>query len=175
MEGNFTNDTIDISLLPRFEDTKLTSIEPDYWKVIVFNTLFTYIIFIAASAAVVYFIEELHPYILYIVLFYLLLITVTLIIYRISFKNKGYAFRTHDVIYKAGAIAVTTHIIPYNRVQHAALHEGFVSRRFGLASIEVFTAGGVNGDIRIRGIKKEEAETMKQLLMGKVTNPVVNE
>jgi membrane protein YdbS with pleckstrin-like domain len=34
----------------------------------------------------------------------------------------------HDVLYKYGILATKTIIIPYNRVQHVALHEGFVSR-----------------------------------------------
>ena len=59
-------------------------------------------------------------------------------------------------------------IIPYNRVQHVALHEGFISRIFGLAKVEIFTAGGNNSDLEIPGIAKEEAENIKQLLMGKI-------
>ena len=58
--------------------------------------------------------------------------------------------------------------IPYNRVQHVALHEGFVSRIFGLAKVEIFTAGGSSSDLEIPGIEKEEAENIKQLLMGKI-------
>ena len=87
---------------------------------------------------------------------------------RISFKKKGFAFRTHDVLFRHGIIATNTIIIPYNRVQHVALHEGFISRYFGLAKIEVFTAGGSASDIEIPGIKKEQAENIKQLLMGKI-------
>jgi membrane protein YdbS with pleckstrin-like domain len=87
---------------------------------------------------------------------------------RISFKKKGFAFRTHDVLYRYGIIATNTIVIPYNRVQHVALHEGFVSRFFGLAKIEVFTAGGSSSDIEIPGIEMEQAENIKQLLMGKI-------
>ena len=59
-------------------------------------------------------------------------------------------------------------VIPYNRVQHVALHEGLIARFFGLAKVEIFTAGGVSSDIEIPGIAKEEAENIKQLLMGKI-------
>jgi hypothetical protein len=82
--------------------------------------------------------------------------------------KKGYAFRTHDVLFRSGIIATNTTIIPYNRVQHVALHEGFYSRFFGLAEIQVFTAGGSSSDIHIPGIEKERAENIKQLLMGKI-------
>jgi hypothetical protein len=86
----------------------------------------------------------------------------------IGFKKKGFAFREHDVLFKHGIIATNTIVIPYNRVQHVALHEELVSRYFGLAKIEIFTAGGSSSDIEIPGIEKEQAENIKQLLMGKI-------
>jgi membrane protein YdbS with pleckstrin-like domain len=96
------------------------------------------------------------------------LFVLVLFLSRVSFRKKAYAFRQHDVIYRNGIIATNTMVIPYNRVQHVALHEGLVSRWFGLAKVEIFTAGGVSSDIEIPGIRKEEAENIKQLLMGKI-------
>jgi hypothetical protein len=37
-----------------------------------------------------------------------------------------------------------------------------------LAKVEIFTAGGGTSDIEIPGIEKEQAEKIKQLLMGKI-------
>jgi len=85
-----------------------------------------------------------------------------------GFRKKAFAFRSHDVLFRSGIIATTTIVIPYNRVQHVALHEGFISRFFGLASVSIFTAGGSSSDIEIPGIEKEQAENIKQLLMGKI-------
>jgi hypothetical protein len=86
----------------------------------------------------------------------------------IGFRKKGFAFRDHDVLFRYGILATNTTIIPYNRIQHVSLHEGLVSRYFGLARIEIFTAGGSSSDLEIPGIKKEQAENIKQLLMGKI-------
>ena len=91
-----------------------------------------------------------------------------LLITRIVYLKKAYAFRNHDLIFRSGIIATNTMVIPYNRVQHVALHEGWIARFFGLAKIEIFTAGGVSSDLEIPGIAKEEAENIKQLLMGKI-------
>ena len=96
------------------------------------------------------------------------LVLLVLFFSRISFKKKGFAFRTHDVLFRHGIIATNTLVIPYNRVQHVALHEGLISRFFGLAKIQIFTAGGSSSDIEIPGIAKEQAENIKQLLMGKI-------
>ncbi|RYG33623.1 MAG: PH domain-containing protein, partial [Chitinophagaceae bacterium] len=84
------------------------------------------------------------------------------------FKRKAFAFREHDVIYRHGIIATKTVIIPYNRVQHVGLHEGFLSRMFNLAKVQVFTAGGNQSDIEIPGIAKAEADDIKHLLMSKI-------
>jgi membrane protein YdbS with pleckstrin-like domain len=92
----------------------------------------------------------------------------TLFFAKVSFNKRGFAFREHDVIFRNGIISTNTMVIPYNRVQHVAVHEGFVSRFFGLAKVEIFTAGGNSSDVSIPGIKKDQAEDIKQLLMGKI-------
>jgi hypothetical protein len=86
----------------------------------------------------------------------------------LGYKKKGFAFREHDVLYRSGLIATNTIVIPYNRVQHVALHEGVISRYLGLANVEIFTAGGSSSDLEIPGIDKEQAEKIKQLLMRKI-------
>src|SRR5699024_1739747 len=76
---------------------------------------------------------------------------------RISFLKKAYAFREHDVLFKSGVIATTTTIIPYNRIQHVSLHEGFIDRKFALGEEQIFTAGGSGSDIEIPGIAIDQA------------------
>lgn len=165
---NFTNETIDTSNLPRYEAVALTKLHPSYWKeVLVTKGLFLLAIGIAVTLGLI-FIEELVNDRLLVVSIYLLFVLLFLFLSYIAFKKKAYAFRNHDVIYRSGIIATNTMVIPYNRVQHVALHEGFIARFFGLAKVEIFTAGGVSSDIEIPGIAKEEAENIKQLLMGKI-------
>ena len=165
---NFTNETIDTTLLPKFEEVEFSLLHPNYWKVILIGlTLFFLLIGIGAGLAL-YFNEELSPFITELTVVYVVLLLLVLLVSRINFRKKGFAFRTHDVLYRHGIIATNTLVIPYNRVQHVALHEGLLSRYFGLAKIEIFTAGGSSSDIQIPGIAKEHAENIKQLLMGKI-------
>lgn len=175
MEQTFTNEIIDTASLPKFEEVQLTPLHPDYWKVILVNIITAYIIVASAAGFVVYMVDEPIPYLLYGAIAFVFIIAINIIIARISFKNRGFAFRTHDVIYRSGAISLTTTIIPYNRVQHAALYEGWLARKFGLAAVEIYTAGGTNSDIKIPGIEKEHAENIKQLLMGKILKQENNE
>jgi membrane protein YdbS with pleckstrin-like domain len=43
-------------------------------------------------------------------------------------------------------------------------------RIFNLATIEIFTAGGSMSDLKISGLKKEEAEKMKAFITNKITD-----
>jgi membrane protein YdbS with pleckstrin-like domain len=165
---NFTNETIDTTKLPRFEDINFSLLHHSYWKVILINSFFFFLILVIGLGLLLFFNQGLLLFIVEISVIFFVLLFVVVLLSRISFKKKGFAFRTHDVLYRYGVIATNTVIIPYNRVQHVALHEGFVSRFFGLAKIEVFTAGGSSSDIQIPGIEVEQAENIKQLLMGKI-------
>ncbi|PKH67910.1 hypothetical protein CXF59_05355 [Flavobacterium sp. ALD4] len=165
---NFSNETIDTTQLPKFEEVQFSILDSDYWKVTLLNVFFFFLIVGVGLGVLLFFNRGLLVFAIGISAAYFLFLFLVLLLSRISFKKKGFAFRTHDVLFRHGVIATNTIVIPYNRVQHVALHEGFISRYFGLAKIEVFTAGGSSSDIEIPGIKKEQAENIKQLLMGKI-------
>lgn len=165
---NFTNETIDTAQLPRFEQVPMTNLHRDYWKVTAITMIIVFSVLAVALALAVNLIEELSGSGLKLGIVWVVLVIVSLCFSYIAFRKKAFAFRNHDVLFRHGIIATTTIVIPYNRVQHVALHEGFISRFFGLATIEIFTAGGSSSDIEIPGIQKEQAENIKQLLMGKI-------
>jgi membrane protein YdbS with pleckstrin-like domain len=165
---DFTNETIDTTQLPKFEVVSLSVLHPDYWKVTLINLAVFFLIIGSGVGLLLFFNMELFPFILELSIGFGVLVFLVLFFSRISFKKKGFAFRNHDVLFRHGMIATNTMVIPYNRVQHVALHEGLISRFFGLAKIQIFTAGGASSDIEIPGIAKEQAENIKQLLMGKI-------
>lgn len=165
---DFTNNTIDTTRLPRFEEVQFSKLHPYYWKVILINTAITFFVLGVAMGFLLYFNKEITEVRWFIVAAFIVLLLLTVVFSRIGFKKRGFAFREHDVLFQSGVIATKTIVIPYNRVQHVALHEGMVARYFGLAKVEIFTAGGSSSDIEIPGIEKEQAENIKQLLMGKI-------
>ncbi|WP_298154809.1 PH domain-containing protein [Flavobacterium sp.] len=165
---NFTNNKLDTKQLPRFEAVELTKLHRFYWKVVLINTLIVMIIVGIVLGVASYNLEEWIDYQMEISTGYVAFTALLVFFLRLGFRKKAFAFREHDVIYRRGVIATNTIVIPYNRVQHVSLHEGFVSRMFGLAKVEIFTAGGGSSDIEIPGIEKVEAENIKQLLMGKI-------
>jgi hypothetical protein len=165
---NFTNSTIDVAQLPRFEAVVFQKLQFDYLKVLIINRVIIFTIVAVAIVFATYSIKEISMFIPFIWSGYTLFVVLSFFMLRISFLKKGFAFREHDVLFKHGIIANNTIIIPYNRVQHVALHEGWLSRYFNLAKVEIFTAGGGTSDIEIPGIQKEQAEKIKRLLMGKI-------
>lgn len=165
---NFTNETIDTTQLPKFEEVPMAALHPDYWKVTAITLGIVFAVLGIALALAVGFVGELRAYGTRLGTVWLILTLLSFVFSFIAFRKKAFAFRNHDVLFRHGIIATTTIVIPYNRIQHVALHEGFVSRLFGLATIGIFTAGGSSSDIEIPGIEKQQAENIKQLLMGKI-------
>ncbi len=166
----FTNKTINISTLPKFEDTKLEPLQKDYFKVmsIQFGIVFG-ILLIGIITLYIISIEELiKDKIIYFIISWLVLLIVSFLYLKISFAKKGFALREHDVIFKSGVISETTTIVTNNRVQHVALHQGMLSRYFGLASIELFTAGGSTSDLKINGLLFEDAKKIKESVSLKI-------
>jgi membrane protein YdbS with pleckstrin-like domain len=167
---NFSNEIIDTTQLPKFEDVSFSKLDSKYLKVIFINIALLMVVLALGSLVFSIVKPELFTNKIWMILGFstLLFSSLLLVLSVIGFMKKGFAFREHDVLFRHGIIATTTIVIPYNRVQHVALHEAFVSRYFGLAKIAIFTAGGSSSDIEIPGIAKEQAENIKQLLMGKI-------
>lgn len=167
---NFTNETINTSDLPKYEEVGFTALHANYKKVVLLNASIFSIVVVIGCSAVVFFNQEEFTQTNLLLVSSMLVLGIILVFFfsLLSYRKKGFAFRNHDVLFRSGIIATSTMIIPYNRIQHVALHEGLISRYFGLAKIEIFTAGGHSSDIEIPGIETAQAEAIKQLLMGKI-------
>ena len=86
----------------------------------------------------------------------------------IAVKYKGYASREKDICYKTGVIFAKVTAIPFNRIQHVETSHGPLDRKFGTASLQLFTAGGSSGDLHIHGLDAETAETMRAFILNKI-------
>jgi len=168
----FTNEAIEINELPKFEEVQLKPLQSKYFRVIAVNICILNLIIIAIFGGISYFKEDVFSNQIRIIIGFLVafIIPLSFLLARLSFNKKSYTFRTHDAIYRDGLISETTTIIPFNRVQHVALHQGFIARKLGLASIELFTAGGSSSDLEIPGLLLADAQIIKNLVSQKI-NP----
>ena len=82
--------------------------------------------------------------------------------------RRGYAVRDKDILYKSGVWWQSVQVVPFNRVQHAVRGSGPLERRFGLASLTVYTAGIGAGDLRIAGLGEDVAERLRVYIVSKL-------
>ncbi len=164
----FTNEPIEINSLPKYEEVSLNAPHPNFWNVIVINILFLFVLGAIGLGLFTFFNEQLRPYSWYYSAGYLFVFLLIFLLYKASFKKRGYALREKDIIYKSGIIAETTSIIPLNRIQHVALDEGMFSRMYKLATLQIHTAGGTTGHMHIAGIPIEQAQAIKEALLKKL-------
>jgi len=171
---NFTNETLNINSLPKFEEVNFSSLHINYIKVVYINIAITLLILAIGLGVLIYLNKELQNISLYLIfgISYLVFSIILFFSSVASLKKRGFAVREKDILYKRGLISTTTTMIPFNRIQHVAMHEGVFSRMFNLAQIQIFTAGGSSSDVKISGIEKEKAESIKELLMQKIQNHI---
>lgn len=86
----------------------------------------------------------------------------------LKFRQKGYALRSRDIVYKSGLLWKKKIIIPFNRIQHCEIQQGPFSKMFGLKSLTVFTAGGGSSDLSIGGLPEDGAEELKEFIVAKI-------
>lgn len=171
-ENEFTNQPITPDSLPRYETVAIQPIASSYWNIILINSVLVALI-VGGGGAVLLFKVAGYTVAWLVLGAWLLFMLAQLAVRRIAFRQRGYALREHDVIYRKGLLGVVTTIVPFNRIQHVSINEGVLSRQFGLAQLQLFTAGGSAANMSIAGLPKEEAERIKAFIMGHI-RPAAN-
>lgn len=165
----FQNAEINFADLPKFEAVELQPISRKYGWIVAFNWFVFSVIFFAAF--LIFNIVQPHffaVYFKYVLIVAVLFLIINYVVSYFGFFKRKFAIRTHDIIYQHGLIKSTTIIIPYNRIQHVNLEEGWLSRILEIRSISIFTAGQDNGDIKIHGLDKKLSEKINQHLLNKI-------
>jgi membrane protein YdbS with pleckstrin-like domain len=170
MAKKFTNNEIKLSEIPNFEHVETKKLENSYLNIVVINEIIGFFIFAVILGILFYFVKffNFSNYKIYYIVGFLIISALSFLYSLNSFRKKSYAFRDHDVIYKYGIFKESLVIVPYNRIQHIALHQGFFSRRYNLASLEFYTAGGSASDINIPGFRLEDARKLKEIVSKKI-------
>lgn len=83
-------------------------------------------------------------------------------------KVKALALRDFDIAFRSGLYWRKTVMIAFNRIQHVEVSSGPLQRRFGLASVKLFTAGGSSVDLKIDGLTAERAEQVRTFIANKI-------
>lgn len=165
MDNQFENPQIILSDIPKHDDVIYQSIAARYWNIIMIRLCLRFLVIAAVIFTLVLNIDALNTYLWPALISYLLLIGLSFYWQHAAFPKRGFAMRKHDIIYRRGVLSTINTIIPFQRVQHVAVNESFLSRKYNLAQLQVFTAGGTSSDVKISGLEKDDAERMKSQIM----------
>lgn len=75
-----------------------------------------------------------------------------------------YLLRRQDFLLESGVWWRQAVLIPLTRVQHVTVSQGPLQKQFDLATLKVFTAGGLHAEAALQDIKYDEAQRLCQLL-----------
>jgi len=92
----------------------------------------------------------------------------------ISVPRRGYVVRDRDIVFRSGVVWRSVTAIPFNRVQHVETSNTPLDRKFGLANLQIFTAGGSGGDLKISGLGADVAEQLRVYILDKVGASIEN-
>jgi membrane protein YdbS with pleckstrin-like domain len=85
----------------------------------------------------------------------------------LSLPKRGYAVRDRDILFRHGVIWRSVTAIPFNRIQHVETSSTPFDRKFELATLQLFTAGGSSGDLKIDGLADRTAEQLRIFVLKK--------
>lgn len=85
----------------------------------------------------------------------------------ISVPKRAYVLRDNDILFRKGVVWRSLTAIPFNRVQHVETSNTPFDRKYELATLQLFTAGGSSGDLRIDGLSEDVAEQLRAFILEK--------
>ena len=167
---HFENKQLFDEQIPAFEEVDFQTINVRYKKVLLISSIFEFLIlaslvtvFVLIDTDVVPATKPLLFYSVALIWFIFRLITINQ-----RYKSKGYAFRQKDVLYKSGIIFREVAVVPFKRIQHSRITEGFIQRLFSLSTLHIYSAGG--NALTITGLAREDAAQFKLYIIEQTTN-----
>lgn len=166
----FINAEIDLAALPAFEAVTLRPITQTYRRLLRVEWLITTLVLAIGTILLIVFFPNLKTDYKWIglVAAYVVLMAMYYFLQEKAFFYKAFAVREHDVIYQRGWLVRKIKFCPYSRIQNCSLQSGPLERKYGLASLMLYTAGSQGADLRIPGLQKEEAEQLRHFILSRI-------
>ncbi len=171
----FSNPALTWDELPRHQSLELRQVMPAYKKIMMIERAILWLgISISASTAMFFsFDTEKKPWMILVSgLLLAALLGILIFTANRAFQNMGYALRKHDLVFRKGWLFEKLHIVPLKKIQHCQVKRGPLERRYGLASLKIFTAGGEGDGIALSGLTQQEAERLKDWLVMNPGEPI---
>lgn len=154
-----SNDPLDVDALPRVHTADFLPLDPAYVRMRTLGAIIAVSAAAVATAVVAIAVSSWTA--LLIGLAVVVVIVAIGVVQRLEVAHMGYLVRTHDLSFRSGLVTRSVATVPFARVQHVSIGRGPLDRQFGLASLQLRTAGG---QVAITGLDHDVAERLKQLV-----------
>ncbi len=164
----FANLALDIDALPSARDIDLKPLDPRYRKEVLTQSLLIWGVLLLISFIPSVIVAKPPEVKTRLLLLPVIMTTATVLFTVLAVKMaaaKRMALRDHDIVFRSGLWWRKTVLLPRNRVQHIELSSGPLQRKFGLASLKFYTAGGAAVDLQIDGLSQEHARSLRDHVM----------
>lgn len=171
MTDEFANPPIDVSGLPTLDQSGFVPLHRNY-LLVSFTAMGLFAVLVAITGTIVSTRvgEAWIPILVMVVL--LGLVAVIAVARTLEVRHIAYLVREHDISYRSGVIGRRVETMPFVRVQHARVVRGPIDRAFGLAKLQVSTAGP---DLTIPGLLAADADRMKELIVARAGDVIEGE
>ncbi len=170
----FENPEIALDSLPGTEDLEWQSLHPNYKRSLRLQRALFLLAFAVVLTAASLMLEFPRWPILLLASVWVILATILLGWPALSVPSKGYVVRDKDIVFRSGVIWRSVTAIPFNRIQHVETSSTPFDRKFDIATLQLFTAGGASGDLRIDGLGRDTAEQLRVFTLEKAGASIEN-
>lgn len=171
-EPGFANQPVDLTSIPTLEAADFRPVDPNYLRISLISFAVAGLSMVTGAAVAGAMSSGPSTLIWILLAAGLALVAVLTVLRVLEVRNIGYQVRQHDLSYRRGVLVKRVSTVPFVRVQHARIRQGPVQRRFGLATLDVNSAGP---DIAINGLNKDVADKMKALVIERAGDLIEDE
>jgi membrane protein YdbS with pleckstrin-like domain len=170
MTQEFENDQVWLSDIPQSEAIEFTNLLSRYKRLLNIQWVIFFALGLVALAVAYFNLDDIE-FVWFVVALgvWLVLLFLKFSFIQLGFPHKGYAIRQKDLHYRTGYLTHKVISVPFNRIQHVEIRQGFISKMLDLAVLKIYTAGNSAHDLSLKGISLETAEEIKKLVTSKVT------
>jgi membrane protein YdbS with pleckstrin-like domain len=162
----FLNEPIDVTGLPRLSQGRFEPLDPRFLRIRWTADAIAAALILVIGIVVTVLLPGSSPIGRWLppVVVAVLLVLVALIAWLqwLEVSNLGYLVRDKDFSFRQGVISRSVTTVPYARIQHVSIDRGPLARSFGLATLQLRTAGD---GLTVPGMSHETAQRLKALVV----------
>ncbi len=166
----FSNNQLNVEDIPNLQTLALLPISKKYRAINIFSIGLIALVLLSIATGIKYqpfwsIPEDLLKAYPYIVTAIVALATIWALYHVFADVRIFYAIREQDISKQSGLIFRKLYCQPILRVQHVEVNRGPLDRWAGLASLQVFSAGGEMHTFEIPGLTLDKAEQLREFIL----------